>query len=1097
MLNPVPTSSAPIILVVDDDDANRQIVTTLLTHCGYCVHEASDGRIGLEVALTVQPHLVISDIVMPTMDGYEFVRRLRSHPQLEMVKVIFYTANYHEREAHSLAQACRVARVLAKPCAHSDLLSALEEVLEGSSGTNTPIPVGEDFDREHVQVITNKLAEKVNELETTNSRLKALTELNLQLASERDPRALVDKVCVGARNLLGAKFAVLVVNERHLEDSLFVATSGLTFTGRSGATMPPLDGGGPLGRVYRDRITWRAHRDESDVPLKTLPAGYPVADAYVAAPICSLTQTYGWLCLADKLSANEFTAEDERILGILAAQVGRIYENGSLTYEIQMHATQLLVEMDERERATVQLRNSEELLRQLAETIQDVFFITLPDYGDMIYVSPAFEKIWGRKLASRRLADLREAIHIEDRERIVARMQSHIGKAIDDEMEYRIVHPGGVIRWLCTRLFTLCDDHGQPLRVVGVSTDVTERKESDARIRRLNRVYQLFSGINALVVRARNQDALFNEACRLAVGKGDFRLAWVGCVKEGEQGITPVAWAGDDILVTQLLRDGVSVLLESDDFLSAAIREHEPKVCNDLQAERQAVLYRKQMSESGLRSMIALPLVVHGNAVGCLVLATDLLGSFDAPEMQLLIELSENLSFALDRFEKVRELNYLAYFDALTGLPNRAHFMEQLIRRLAVNKQSGTQVAVVIADPERFDTINDTFGRNEGDTLLKEIARRLLAYSEDIDSIARIGAGQFAMILPFVGSAAAAMDVFQEVLKSWLGAPFSIAGHDLAVSVRAGVSIYPEDGINAESMLKNADSALKRAKVTDEKTVLFTRQISDWVAERLSMETRLRRALEKREFVLHYQPKVDADTRQLQGVEALLRWENPELGLMPPAKFIPLMEETGIIVDVGAWVLQQASVDRAMWRKAGLPAPRIAVNVSTVQLRRPDFVEVVRRVIKRPSNSLVDQEEPGAGIDIEVTESLLVEGADVNAEKLRAIRDFGMQIAIDDFGTGYASLGYLAKLPVHSIKIDRSFIIGMLDDPSAMTLVSTMITLAHSLKLKVIAEGVETEEQAKFLRLLRCDQMQGFLISKPLPYVEMTAHLKRLAESSA
>jgi len=603
VLSTAPTASAPIILVVDDDEANRQIVATLLTHHGYCVHEASDGRVGLEVALAVQPQLVISDILMPTMDGYEFVRRLRAHPQLGMVEVIFYTANYHEREAQSLARACRVARVLAKPCAPSCILSALQEVLRDTPCANTPIPVGDDFDREHLQVVTNKLAEKVSELEIAGSRLKALTELNLQLASERDPRVLVEKVCCGARDLLGARFAVLVVKERHHADSLFFATSGLTFPGRSSVAMPPLDDGGPLGRVFTGRITWRVSRGESNLPLKVLPAGYPAADAYVAAPICSLAETYGWLCLADKLGADEFASEDERILGILAAQAGRIYENGSLTCEIQMHATQLLVEMDERERATLQLRNSEELFRQLAENIQDVFFITLPDYRDMIYVSPAFEKIWGRKLTSPRLADLREAIHIEDRDRVVTRLRSHVGKAINDELEYRIVQHGGAVRWLSTRLFTLCDDRGQPFRVVGVSADVTERKEAEARIKHLNRVYRLFSGINALVVRAQNQDALFVEACRLAVDQGDFRLAWVGCVKEGQEQVTPVAWAGDEILVSRL-RDSISLSLESDNFLSAAIREQEPRVCNDLQAERQAVLYHKQMIERRFRSLI-------------------------------------------------------------------------------------------------------------------------------------------------------------------------------------------------------------------------------------------------------------------------------------------------------------------------------------------------------------------------------------------------------------------------------------------------------------------------------------------------------------
>jgi diguanylate cyclase (GGDEF)-like protein len=442
----------------------------------------------------------------------------------------------------------------------------------------------------------------------------------------------------------------------------------------------------------------------------------------------------------------------------------------------------------------------------------------------------------------------------------------------------------------------------------------------------------------------------------------------------------------------------------------------------------------------------------------------------------------------------VEELNYLAYHDSLTGLPNRARFMDQLMRRLPTNRDAETQLAIVIADPERFDTINDTFGRQQGDALLMQIGARLIESSGDMNTVARIGAGQFAMILPFVGDADSAGEVFRERCRSWLGAPFSLSGHDLSISVRAGISIYPRDGIDTESLVKSADSALKKAKATDEKVVLFTQQISDWVTERLSMETRLRRALQKREFVLHYQPKVDADTRELTGLEALLRWKNPELGLMPPAKFIPLMEETGIIVDVGAWILEQVCIDRKLWRDQGLIPPRIAVNVSTVQLRRPDFVDVVRRAISR---SPLAPDDPGSGIDIEVTESLLVEGAEVSAEKLRAIRGFGVDIAIDDFGTGYSSLGYLAKLPVGSIKIDRAFTAAMIEDPSAMTLVSTMITLAHSLKLKVIAEGVETEEQAKFLRLLCCDQLQGYLISEPVPYVEMTALLKKMTKPEA
>lgn len=234
------------------------------------------------------------------------------------------------------------------------------------------------------------------------------------------------------------------------------------------------------------------------------------------------------------------------------------------------------------------------------------------------------------------------------------------------------------------------------------------------------------------------------------------------------------------------------------------------------------------------------------------------------------------------------------------------------------------------------------------------------------------------------------------------------------------------------------------------------------------------RALEKGEYVLHYQPKVDAQSREIVGIEALIRWNSPHLGLVPPIKFIPLLEETGLIIDVGLWAIKQAALDHAAWQAGGRKAPRVAVNVSAIQLRQRNFVDLMQLGIATGGS------EPGS-VDLEITESLLMDNIEANIEKLRQIQGLGVTVSIDDFGTGHSSLAYLAKLPVHALKIDRSFIKAMQDDANAMTLVSTIISLAHSLKLKVVAEGVETEEQAKILRLLRCDEMQGYLFGKPVP----------------
>jgi EAL domain-containing protein (putative c-di-GMP-specific phosphodiesterase class I) len=289
-------------------------------------------------------------------------------------------------------------------------------------------------------------------------------------------------------------------------------------------------------------------------------------------------------------------------------------------------------------------------------------------------------------------------------------------------------------------------------------------------------------------------------------------------------------------------------------------------------------------------------------------------------------------------------------------------------------------------------------------------------------------------------------------------------------------------------LLRNAQAALKKAKDSSSKQVFYTPNLSDTLTERLTLENQLRRALENQEFILHYQPKVDMVDRRLVGLEALMRWQNPRLGLVPPSKFIPVMEETGLIVEVGAWAMRQAIQDRTRWLEMHLTAPRIAVNVSAIQLRQEDFVRTLETTLK-----LIGRD---AGIDIEVTESLLLDNVGDNIDKLVAIRDLGVHIALDDFGTGYSSLSYLARLPVATLKIDRSFVTSMLDDPGATALVSTIISLARSLKLETVAEGVESEEQAKILRLLQCDQMQGYLISRPLPFDDMTAFLGQTRSST-
>ncbi len=1070
------------ILIVDDNATNRKLLTALLNHEGHVTIEAVDGADGLASARAERPHLVISDILMPTMDGYEFVRQLRADPQIGNTPVIFHTAHYHEFAARRLAQTCRVARVLAKPSSVTEIHDAVQQALAIIPTPATDV-ITEEFDREHLRLLSDKLSKHAAELSAANARLAALTELNVQLASERDPSVLLERVCHGARNLLGSKYAVLAVGEKEYGDALIFSTSGIDFGGAP-AERPRIDAGA-LGKVVAERRSWRMLNSEGRPVDTGLPGSYPPASAVLAVPLSSLTHTYGWLCLADKIGADGFSAEDDRLLSILGAQVGRIYENGKLFREVQLHSAQLLVEMDKREHALTELRESEERFRQLAETIDDVFFVLAADYSRTLYLSPAYERIWGRPCISvyENPMAWSDAIHPEDKERIRILTQRNTGGVpTNDVFEYRIVRPDGAIRWILTRTFQIPGQNGSVGRLVGVATDITDRKQAQAKIEKLNRVHAMLSGINSLIVRVHGRDELFKEACRLAVEHGRFRIAWCGRYDADAGEVTPIAWAGDSPDLAQRVRPVIAPVSADDTLIATALRSQQPAVCNELDDATTGVLYAQEMVERGYHAKVVLPLVIAGKSIGCLVLVTGERDFFDDEEMRLLIELAGDISFALDHIHKAETLNYLAYYDALTGLANRTFFHERLAQHISAAGRGTTKLALVIVDPERFDSINDTFGRLAGDQLLRQMAARFVGCVGDQNEVGRIGADHFAAVIADVKDEADVARTIEGWWKQWLDTPFHVDGHEARISAKAGIAIYPDDGGDADTLLKHAEAALKNAKLTGDPHLFYTRQLSERISEKIALEIRLRHGLQHEEFVLHYQPKVDLETRQLTGVEALIRWQSPELGLVPPAKFIPLMEETGMIAQAGAWALRQACLDRSRWFEQGLSAPRVAVNVSTVQLRREDFVRTVSNILEQAGRE--------TGIDIEVTESLLMDNVADAIEKLTTIRDLGVNIAIDDFGTGYSSLGYLAKLPVKTLKIDRSFVSVMLDDPSAMTLISMIISLAHSLKLEVVAEGVESEEQAKILRLLRCDQMQGYLISKPLSFEDMTARME-------
>ena len=605
--------------------------------------------------------------------------------------------------------------------------------------------------------------------------------------------------------------------------------------------------------------------------------------------------------------------------------------------------------------------------------------------------------------------------------------------------------------------------------------DLTDRKEAENRIRRLNRVYAMLGGINALIARVRDRDELFREACRIAVEVGAFKMAWIGVIDPQTLNGKVVAWhGGEEGYVDKVRLTARDDMPESERPASRAMRQSQPVICNDIATDLSLGPFREVLLAEGHKSLGCFPLTVNGRPEAVVSLFAGEPDVFDDEEMRLLQELARDLSFALDHLEKAERLNYLAFYDSLTGFANRALFHERLEQSVVSANEQGRKMSLVIMDIERFKTVNDTLGWQAGDALLKEVAARVQRAVVDVGRLARIDADHFAVMISDLQTAEEVAHRVEQRAAEIFGPPFQIGESELRVSAKFGIAMSPDDGADADTLFRNADAALKNAKARGERYLFYARTMNERVSEKLALENQLRQALEKGEFVLHYQPKVNLASGKLTGAEALIRWNDPRTGLVPPGLFIPILEETGLIHEVGRWALRKAIEDYLRWRNAGLAAVPVAVNVSPLQLRNRGFIAEIQQAIGIDAHA-------AAGLELEITESLIMEDVRHSIASLQAIRAMGVAIAIDDFGTGFSSLSYLAKLPVDSLKIDRSFVEDMTAAPEGQALVSTIISLAHSLKLKVVAEGVETKEQSRLLRLLKCDEMQGFLFGKPVP----------------
>ena len=617
--------------------------------------------------------------------------------------------------------------------------------------------------------------------------------------------------------------------------------------------------------------------------------------------------------------------------------------------------------------------------------------------------------------------------------------------------------------------------------IVTISRDVTQRKRAEQAALRLRRMYAALSSTNDAILRVKSAEELYQRVCEAAVEGGKF-LTTAVIIPDEVTGETRIAAAAGE-RADSLHRVGIALddsTPEGRGLVGTAFRSHTHCVSNDFLKDDRVSPWHRVAQRVGIASAAALPFARGDRTFGVLVFYSNEKRAFDEEIVALLRRMTENIAFALDTFEQTEErrraedrIQYLATHDGLTGLPNRVMFNGLLGHTIVAARRYQRQFAVLFIDLDRFKVINDTLGHGAGDVLLKEMSSRLKAALRSSDVVARLGGDEFVVLLEQVTNGAQAANVARKILSSVLQ-PATILGHECRVTASIGICMFPGDAHDEQSLMKNADIAMYYAKQEGKNTFqFFSTNIKAQSLERLELETNLRRALERNEFHLEYQAKQDLKTGGITGVEALLRWQSPALGSVSPAQFIPLAEETGLIVPIGSWVLRAACSQNVAWQRDGLPPICMAVNLSVRQFASNHLLEEIVAALRETGM------DPRL-LELEITEGMVVQNPERAVGLLRSIKKLGVRLAIDDFGTGYSSLGQLKNFPIDTLKVDRSFIRELPAFAEDKAITEAIIAMAKTLSLTVVAEGVETKEQADYLREHACDQMQGFYFSRPL-----------------
>jgi diguanylate cyclase (GGDEF)-like protein/PAS domain S-box-containing protein len=736
-----------------------------------------------------------------------------------------------------------------------------------------------------------------------------------------------------------------------------------------------------------------------------------------------------------------------------------------------------------RDLAEEMLRRSESRLKDIIDTSADWLWECDAD-GRFTFSSPSVEGILGYRVHELLGRPSYDYLWPGDRQRLAAAFAvERAGESPNAPLTMRWKHKHGKIRWLERTMIVLRGNDGSPQGFRGIDRDVTPRIQQEERIARLHRALRFLSGANSAIVRLRDRRRLLKEACRLAVETGGYGMATI-CLQPRHSGEEPVVCRAVGKKHAEGRRPRAEPLT-GDGPAARAIAIGEPVIVADLAEPGAPVPDRELLLGMQLRSCIALPLVIDGTAVGFVELYSDEPHVFGEAEIALLRQVTGNITFSLQYLHSKESAQYLEFFDTLTALANRTLFLQRLDGMIRGAEQDKRGIALLVLDIVGLTVINDGLGHHAGDLLLQLVAERLKSTFGDSNCLCHLGSGRYAVAAVDKNAESGSALLLERVDYSFQ-VPFILNDQELRVAAKAGVAHYPEDGGDGEALLQRAQSALDRAKRVGEQYLRHSPDMDAEASERLSMTNQLRQAVAEEQFMLHYQPKVDLRSRAVIGAEALLRLPIPTAGSLSPAVFVPMLESLGLIDAVGQWVIAHSLAETAEHLAehfAQHPSGfHVAVNVSPRQLRREQFVDEVLEVLERVPHGAIR-------LELEVTESMLMADSRRAASMLERLRAAGITVAIDDFGTGHSSLQILSRLPIDVLKIDASFVRDLPASRSDRLIVQTAITLADSLGMKTVAEGVENEAQLDILTELGCDAVQGYLIQKPKPASELAAWL--------